>query len=171
MFSSPPILIIGWNSNWEGVGIGVAIWGRLTVRSWEKAEHLSKVGTHFFFFNHMKTQPESATCEAENRHSAYTQSAGTLFLNLELWEIHVDIVYKLLNLWYFVPAVWAGKTDEKWNNQPIKPDISQTSGKLLLCRDLVYNLKRFFLDASSDCLPVLHSRARVCGPEQVLMVA
>lgn len=41
---------------------------------------------------------------------------------------YVDAVCKPLSLWYFVTAVWAEKTDEKWNNQQSKLDTSQTSG-------------------------------------------
>lgn len=41
---------------------------------------------------------------------------------------YVDAVCKPLSLLYFVTAVWAEKTDEKWNNQQIKLDTSQTSG-------------------------------------------
>lgn len=77
-------------------------------------------------------------------------------------ERYVDAVYKPLSLWCFVTVVWAEKTDEKWNNQQIKPDISQTSGKLLLCRELGNNSKCLFR-CSFCCLPVLHSRERVCG--------
>lgn len=88
VFSSPPICIRWWNSNWQGGYLGAS------VRSWWKTPSERKLCRYqkgwweLVGFSRVKTQVEGATYEAENRPSACAQPVGTLFLTLELWEVH-----------------------------------------------------------------------------------
>lgn len=118
----------------------MGIWGRVKVIS--LSERLMGVGWLF-------------PCEDTDRRCHLRSRKHALCICSACWYPVLDLgaVYKPLSLRYFVTVVRAEKTDEKWNNQQIKPEISQTSEKLLLCRELGYNSKcllRCFLGLSSS---------------------